>query len=152
MLPKILVEQTKLLEPESKQEDIPDINMYSLHHLHLLNLEAVPKHLLYAQHHHDYPQYMDFAPHKNVGVCWNCNNTDLEGEGLEYNFDLVKDRFADIVHVRELNVGDYPYQQLMDMLVEMKYKGWILLECRTDPEDRVQAMVEQREIFESMIM
>jgi sugar phosphate isomerase/epimerase len=95
---------------------------------------------------------MDFAPHKNVGVCWNCNNTDLEGEGLEYNFNLVKDRFADTVHIRELNVGDYPYQQLMSMFVEMKYRGWILLECRTDPEDRVQALIEQREIFESMIL
>ena len=94
---------------------------------------------------------MDFAPHKNVGVCWNCNDTDLKGGGLEYNFNLVKDRLADIVHIRELNVGQYPYQELMTQLVEMKYKGWILLECRTEPEDRVKAMIEQREIFEKMI-
>ena len=93
---------------------------------------------------------MDFAPNKNVGVCWNCNDTDLEGGGLEYNFNLVKDRFADIVHIRELNVGTYPYQDLMSMFVEMKYKGWILLEARTNPEDRVKAMIEQREIFEKM--
>ncbi len=94
---------------------------------------------------------MDFAPHKNVGVCWNCNNADLQGGGLEYNFNLVKDRFSDIAHVRELNVGEYPYQELMNMFVKMKYKGWILLECRTDPPDRVKAMIEQREVFEKMI-
>jgi len=94
---------------------------------------------------------MDFAPHKNVGVCWNCNNTDLNGGGLEYNFNLVKDRLADTVHIRELNIGQYPYQELMTLFVEMKYKGWILLECRTDPGDKVKAMIEQREIFEKMI-
>ena len=94
---------------------------------------------------------MDFAPHKSVGVCWNCNETDLKGGGLEYNFNLVKDRFADTVHVRELNIGPYPYQDLMTLFVEMKYRGWILLECRTDPGDKVKALMEQREVFERMI-
>jgi sugar phosphate isomerase/epimerase len=93
---------------------------------------------------------MDHAPHKNVGVCWNCNDTDLKGGGLEYNFNLVKDRFADIVHVRELNIGEYPYQELMTMFNDMKYEGWILLEARTNPDDRVKAMIEQREVFEKM--
>ncbi len=55
-------------------------------------------------------QIMDVADHPNVGVCWNCNGPDLEGEGLEHNFNLVKDRFGATVHVRELNIGDYPYR------------------------------------------
>jgi sugar phosphate isomerase/epimerase len=38
---------------------------------------------------------MDVADHPNVGVCWNCNDVDLHGEGFEYNFNLVKDRFGD---------------------------------------------------------
>ena len=93
----------------------------------------------------------DVADHPNVGVCWNSNDVDLEGKGLEHNFNLVKDRFAATVHVRELNDGKYPYAKLMKMFVEMKYEGWILLEARTDPKDKVKALIEQREVFEKMV-
>ncbi|UCE50292.1 MAG: PmoA family protein [Phycisphaerales bacterium] len=94
---------------------------------------------------------MDVAEHPNVGVCWNCNSQDLDGEGLEYNFNLVKDRFADTVHIRELNVGDYPYQQLMNLFVKMDYNGWVLLEARTKQKDRVRALAEQRHVFQDMV-
>jgi sugar phosphate isomerase/epimerase len=94
---------------------------------------------------------MDVADHPNVGVCWNCNSQDLEGRGLEYNYNLVKDRFSDTVHVRELNIGSYPYQELMNLFVAADYDGWILLEARTSPEDRVKALAEQREVWEEMI-
>jgi hypothetical protein len=94
---------------------------------------------------------MDVADNKNVYTCWNCNEQDLIGGGLEYNFNLVKDRQGDTVHVRELNIGPYPYQQLMNLFVKMNYEGWILLECRTEPVDRVKALVEQHEVFHKMI-
>jgi sugar phosphate isomerase/epimerase len=94
---------------------------------------------------------MDVADNPNVGVCWNCNSQDLQGQGLEYNFNLVKDRFSDIVHIRELNIGDYPYQELMNLFVAMDYDGWILLEARTKPDDRVKALAEQRQVFEEMV-
>lgn len=94
---------------------------------------------------------MDIAKHPNVKVCWNSNDEDLAGQGLEYNFNLVKDRLGDTVHVREFNVGSYPYQELMNLLVKAKYKGWILLECRTEPTDLVAAMVEQREILDQLL-
>ncbi|MGA2060702.1 MAG: sugar phosphate isomerase/epimerase [Thermoguttaceae bacterium] len=97
-------------------------------------------------------QIMDIATEKNVGVCWNCNDdVDLRGGGLEYNFNLVKNRFGDTVHVRELNIGNYPYQELMNLFVKIDYPGWILLECRTNPKDRVAAMIEQREVWQNMI-
>ena len=94
---------------------------------------------------------MDIATHPNVGLCWNSNAEDLQGEGLESNFNLVKHRLADTVHVRELNVGDYPYQKLFELLVQNNYKGWILLECRTNPPDRVAALIEQRKVWEEMM-
>jgi len=94
---------------------------------------------------------MDIADHPNVAVCWNCNEEDLAGNGLEYNFNLVKHRFGDTLHIRELNVGKYPYQQLMNLLVEMDYDGWILLEARTKPKDRTKALIEQRQLWENMI-
>ena len=96
-------------------------------------------------------QIFDVVDQPNVGVCWNSNDVDLYGRGLEYNFNLVKDRFSTTVHVRELNIGQYPYQQLMNLFVEMDYKGWILLEARTKPEDRVKALAEQRMLFEQMV-
>ena len=94
---------------------------------------------------------MKVADHPNATVCWNCNSQDLEGDGLKANFKMVKKYFGDTVHVREMNVGTYPYQQLFDLFVEMDYAGWILLECRTKPKDRIAALKEQREIFSKLI-
>jgi sugar phosphate isomerase/epimerase len=96
-------------------------------------------------------QIMDIADLPNVGVCWNCNSDDLVGEGLKSNFNLVKGRFGDTVHVRELNISDYPYQELINLLAEMGYGGWVLLEARTSPQDRLKAMVEQHKVWEEMV-
>lgn len=93
---------------------------------------------------------MDVANNPNVYVCWNCNDEDLIGGGLEKNFNLVKNRLGDTVHVRELNIGTYPYQELMNLFMKINYSGWILLECRTEPADRVKAMIEQHEVFDKM--
>jgi sugar phosphate isomerase/epimerase len=92
----------------------------------------------------------DQVTENNVKICWNCNEQDLLPPGLEANFNMVKKWFGDTVHVRELNSEDYPYQQLFDLFTEMNYKGWILLEARTDPADRVTAMKEQLDLFNQM--
>ncbi len=94
---------------------------------------------------------MDIAKHPSVGVCWNCNDEDLKGEGLAGNFAMVKDRLGGTTHVRELNIGKYPYQQFIGLLAKAGYAGWVLLECRTKPADRIAAMIEQREVFEKML-
>ena len=91
------------------------------------------------------------ATHRNATVCWNSNDVDLDGAGLGENFDMVKDRFGSTVHIRELNVGNYPYPELMQKFNEMDYQGWILLEARTNPADKISALIEQRKIFERMI-
>ena len=94
---------------------------------------------------------MDVADHPNATVCWNCNPEDLKGKGLEFNFNLLKDRFGDICHVRELDEQSYPYQTLMSLLAKINYKGWVLLERRTDPVDKVAALINQRKVFEGML-
>ena len=94
---------------------------------------------------------MDVADHPNAAVCWNSNPEDLNGNGLEANFNLLKDRLGDTCHVRELDDPSYPYQTLMNLFVEMNYRGWILLECRTDPADKVKALIEQRKMWEGMV-
>lgn len=94
---------------------------------------------------------MDWATHPNATICWNCNPQDLNGQGFEYNFNLVKDRFGATCHVRELNRTDYPYATLLANLVKMNYKGWVLLECHTNPDDKVKEMKTQREVFDQML-
>ncbi len=94
---------------------------------------------------------MDIADNRNVTVCWNSNDQDLIGEGLVYNFNLVKDRLGATTHVRELNLGDYPYQDLFNLMAGIDYDGWVLLEARTDPEDKLKALTEQREVWDTML-
>ena len=93
----------------------------------------------------------DVATHPNVAVCWNSNAEDLKGEGLEHNFNLVKDRFGATVHVRELTLADYPYDQLFRLFKGVRYEGWILLEARTEPSDKIAALIEQRQAFEKLV-
>lgn len=88
---------------------------------------------------------------KNVKICWNCNDQDLLPPGLEGNFNSVRKWFGDTIHVRELNLNDYPYQQLFNLLEATKYNGWVLLEGRTEPTDRIAAMKEQLTVFNQMV-
>src|SRR5512133_3019363 len=92
----------------------------------------------------------DQVTETDVKVCWNCNDQDLLPPGLEANFNSLKGWFGDTVHVRELNEGNYPYQQLFDLFKAINYKGWILLEARTEPADIVAAMKDQLAIFTKM--
>lgn len=96
-------------------------------------------------------QIMDVATHPNAKVCWNSNATDLQGEGLEHNFNLVKDRFGQTAHVRQLTVRDYPWQALIKLFVKMDYRGWLLLEASSSPPDRLAALIKEREAFEQML-
>lgn len=93
----------------------------------------------------------DQVTEPNVKICWNCNDQDIVPPGLEANFNLVKKWFGDTVHIRELNDGNYPYQQLFKLFAGMNYDGWILLEARTEPADKIAAMKEQLSLFNKMI-
>jgi sugar phosphate isomerase/epimerase len=86
----------------------------------------------------------------SVKICWNCNEEDLLPPGLEANFKSVSKWFGDTVHVREFNVGSYPYPELFKLFNEIKYEGWILLEARTTPADRVAALQEQFGLFKEL--
>lgn len=39
---------------------------------------------------------LDLSPSQHVYVNWNCDTNDMEGQGLEYNFNLVKDRLRGV--------------------------------------------------------
>ena len=70
---------------------------------------------------------MDVADHPNVGVCWNSNPTDLDGDGFDHNFNLVKDKIL-AVHLRDLFIEDYPFRKLFARLNDIQFSGYCLAE------------------------
>ena len=94
---------------------------------------------------------LDVATHDNVYVCWNSNPQDLQGEGLEHNFKLVCDRFGETCHIHELETTTYPWQQLFNLLAKADYRGWLLLEAGSKPDDRVAALKQQRRLFQELL-
>jgi sugar phosphate isomerase/epimerase len=94
---------------------------------------------------------MDVAKNDNVFVCWNSNANDLKGDGLAANFNLVRKRFGATCHIHELESKDYPFQDLINLLVKSKWEGWCLMENGSKPEDRVAAMAHERKLFDEMV-
>ena len=70
---------------------------------------------------------MDVADHKNVGVCWNSNQTDLDGEGFDHNFNLLKQKIF-TVHMRDLYLDEYPFRKSLIGLNETNFAGYCLAE------------------------
>lgn len=77
---------------------------------------------------------IDVAHHPSVGVCWNSNQSDLEGDGFDANFDLVKDKII-LVHMRDLFLEEYPFRRLLRRLRDLPFHGYCLAEIpeSTDP-------------------
>lgn len=94
---------------------------------------------------------MEVADHPGVRVCWNSNDQDLAGEGIEANFAMVEPYLGKTVHIREVNQGDYPYDKLAALLVKADYQGWVCLEARSPVPDRVAALMEQRKLFMKLV-
>jgi sugar phosphate isomerase/epimerase len=88
---------------------------------------------------------IDTADHKQVGVCWNSNQTDLEGEGFDYNFDLVKDKIF-TVHMRDLYLEEYPFGHLIRRLKAVDYAGYCLAEI-PESADPLRVMRYFRGLF-----
>jgi sugar phosphate isomerase/epimerase len=88
---------------------------------------------------------MDAANHRNVGVCWNSNQTDLAGEGFDSNFNLVKDKIF-TVHMRDLYLDEYPFRKLLARLNEVGFTGFCLAEI-PESSDPVRVMKYFRGLF-----
>lgn len=76
---------------------------------------------------------MDHARHPNVGVCWNSNQSDLDGAGFDANFDLLKDRIVS-VHLRDLYLEEYPWRRLFARLIESGFRGYTMAEIPESPD------------------
>lgn len=88
---------------------------------------------------------LDYADHRNLGVCWNSNQTDLEGEGFDVNFGLVANRIVE-VHMRDLFLEEYPWRRLFRRLVETGYRGYCLAEI-PESRDPVRVMKYYRALW-----
>lgn len=91
---------------------------------------------------------MDVADHPGVKVCWNCNATDLDGDGLAANFALVADRIG-TVHIHDL-VSDYPWGELFQLLRGCGFEGWTLLEEGAPTTDPLRVMKYYRLVWEQL--
>ncbi|MBX3450501.1 MAG: sugar phosphate isomerase/epimerase [Planctomycetaceae bacterium] len=94
---------------------------------------------------------MDIATHPNVGVCWNSNPQDLQGDGLEANFRMVCDRFGQTAHIHLMESETYPHDKLLDLYVGIDYSGWLMLEEGKVPEDPAAALKSERERFDAAL-
>jgi sugar phosphate isomerase/epimerase len=88
-------------------------------------------------------QIMDVAQQKNVVVCWNCNATDLDGQGLAHNYQLLSDRMGTI-HIHDLTRDDYPWKELFGLFKQYRFSGWTLVEEGRVPTDILAAMKATR--------
>lgn len=77
---------------------------------------------------------LDHADHPYVVACWNSNGQDMdESKSIAANFALLK-KNIEHVHVNEIGVYQYPWQDLFNRLKAMDYKGWCLAEIAYNPE------------------
>lgn len=90
-------------------------------------------------------QMITIADHPNVGVCWNSNANDLNGDGFEANFDLVKHNII-AVHTRDLFDEAYPYRRLFQRLQEINFNGYCMAEI-PESDDPVRVMKYYRGLF-----
>jgi hypothetical protein len=96
---------------------------------------------------------MKTAARDNVRVCWNSNNIDQEGDGIEANFAKVKDYLGHTVHIRGAKVPGYPWDKLAKLLVEADYEGWVLLEAggKRPEGDPATILAEQKAAFMDLV-
>lgn len=94
---------------------------------------------------------LDVADHPNVAICWNSNPADLEGAGLEKNFEMVADRFGETCHIHRLDNNSYPWENLFRLLHGINYTGWMLLEEGKVPKDPVAELKQQRKLFDELL-
>lgn len=94
---------------------------------------------------------MDRVDQPSVRVKLNSDKRDTSGKGFEHNFNLVKDFLGDTLHLHNLKDTGFPYQLQMDLLVKMGWGGWQMMEASDNVPDRLQALIEQRQIWDGLL-
>ena len=77
-------------------------------------------------------EIMRATNHKNVGLCWNSNPTDIVEGSVKSSFDLLRP-WLKSCHINELP-GPYPYKELFGLMKKTGYDRWTLCECAESKE------------------
>ena len=101
----------------------------------------------------DIATIMKSAARANVRVCWNSNQQDLDGEGIEANFAMVREFLGSVVHIRGARIPGYPWDTLARLLVDADYEGWVMLEAggKRPAGDPATLLADQREAFMALV-
>ncbi|MBY0373597.1 MAG: sugar phosphate isomerase/epimerase, partial [Bryobacteraceae bacterium] len=70
--------------------------------------------------------------HRQVGLCWNSNPTDVVNGSVKQSFDLLRPWIKNC-HITEL-ASSYPYRELFRLLRESKYDRYTLCEAQESKE------------------
>lgn len=76
---------------------------------------------------------MEACDHKNVGVTWNSNSTDVKGGSVSESFALLRP-WIKSCHITDLKsdaTGKYPYRELFRLFRETGYDRYTLIEYGT---------------------
>ena len=92
---------------------------------------------------------MDGVDQPNVRI--KLNGDPRDGADFAQRFERIKSLLDDTLHFHELDRGNFPYQLQSDLLIDAGWDGWWLLEASSKPPDRVQAILQQREIWEGIV-
>jgi len=77
-------------------------------------------------------EIMSATSHKNVGLCWNSNPTDVVNGSVKASFELLRPWLMSC-HINELTSG-YPYKELFGLMRKSGYDRWTLCECSESKE------------------
>jgi sugar phosphate isomerase/epimerase len=94
---------------------------------------------------------MDQVDQKNVRIKLNSDPRDNAAGDFAQNFALVKDRLDDTLHMRPYRDTAFPYQLQFDLLIDMGWSGWCVVEESVKVPDRAQALIEEHQMWEQMI-
>lgn len=101
----------------------------------------------------DIETIMKSAARDNVRVCWNSNQQDLEGDGIEANFAKVRPFLGRVQHIRGARVPGYPWATLAKLLIDTDYEGWVMLEAggKRPEGDPAAILGDQRDAFMELV-
>jgi sugar phosphate isomerase/epimerase len=95
-------------------------------------------------------QIMEQVDQPSVRVKLNSSSRDNEGDGFKKNFRKVKKYLGDTLHVHDMRDEEFPHQLQMDLLMNMGWDGWWLLETGVDDDtDRLQELIAQRKMWDN---
>ena len=92
---------------------------------------------------------MEGVDQRNVGI--KLNSEPVDAAAFAQRFQGVKKYLDDTLHFHELGRGDFPFQLQCDLLIDAGWEGWWQLEASSKVPDRLQATIEQRELWEALV-